>query len=243
MEETTAGKPRFVWPCWWGGAAQGENPPLIHQKIQELRREIGGLEAKKAQFGPMFPVKSAKELEQKLQPALDKLGLTLACSYDVYNVTPADVPVTKNRKGEDQVVRSAATVKCTVKLCAEDGSFIESQGAGGGLDGDDKAVGKAPTYSRKDAILKMLAVPEKNMIDTDDESEVGVVVTNSSQSAHAARGDDFVDPREAALGQLIMAAETAKELKAVGVKARELPIEIQQKLAPLFTRQMAKVGG
>lgn len=176
---------QYVWPCWWGGASGGDKPPLIHQRVQELRREIGGLEAKKAQFGPSFPVKSAKELEQKLQPALDKLGLTLSCSYDIHGIDLDRVPVSTNRKGEQQVVRSACWVKCTVKFCAEDGSYVESQGAGGGLDGDDKAYGKATTYARKDAILKMLAVPEKNMIDTDDEDDVGTAQAEPSADSKA----------------------------------------------------------
>lgn len=222
---TPSSSSKFVWPCWWGGAAGSDKPPLIHTRIQELRREIGGLEARKSSGGPNFPVKSAKELEQKLQPALDKLGLSLSCVYDVGHVDLASVPATGNGK----VVRSACWVKCTVRFCAEDGSYLESQGAGGGLDADDKAYGKATTYSRKDAILKMLAVPEKNMIDTDDESDTG---------------DDPVklDDEANTLLLSILGAKGKDDLQKLVPACKKAPAQYQPTLMAAYTRRLKELS-
>lgn len=201
----------FMFSPWWDPTVKvaKNTAPLIHQKVQELRREVGGLKAEKAQFGPSFPVKSAKELEMKLQPALDKCSLTMTVRYEIHYLSPSEIPVTKNKKGDDVVTRSACWVVCTARLCAEDGSWIESQGAGGGMDGDDKALGKATTYSRKDAVMKMLAVPDENMIDTDDEEKPGVKAKDMERAiADAVTVADL----DALLPQL-RALSTDKQLK------------------------------
>src|SRR5688500_7406109 len=65
----------YVFPAYWGGVTKSSRPPLIHEKIRELRLAVGGLAAKKQQGGPMFPVRGAKELAQKLAQALCDLDL------------------------------------------------------------------------------------------------------------------------------------------------------------------------
>lgn len=205
----------FVFAPWWDTTVKAvkDTVPEIHAGLRALRREIGGLKAKKADFGPSFPVKSAKELEMKLQPALDKCNLSMTCSYDIHYVAPSDIPVTKNRKGEDQVVRSACWVVCTVRLCAADGSWIESQGAGGGMDGDDKAIGKATTYSRKDATMKLLAVPDENMIDTDDEEKPGAAAKDVTAEMTAAIAACVSLDSLQELKPALMKLTTAQQLK------------------------------
>ena len=236
MDETKVSDYKYVWQNAWGGATGSVNPPQIHSKIKELRRLIGGLEAKKAQYGPSFPVKSAKELEQKLQPALDELDLVMTAEYDVYPVDIHSIPITQNRKGEEVVVRSAVSVRCRVRLIAADGSFVDSYGAGGGLDGDDKALGKASTYSRKDAVLKLLAVPEKNMIDTDDEEEVGVS-SGAAGAAERQKGDEVIAEYRAA----IKTCANMVALRALGQKIKKEPESIQLALSPAYLARMQEL--
>lgn len=159
----------YVYPCYWGGVTRASVPPMIHGKLGELRREIGGIAAKKAQGGPQFPVRSAKELAQKLAQALQDLNMVaMPVHQDVTLIDTDKVPDNKTASGKP-VFRTLAHVKTTVRVGAEDGSFVDMVGSGHGGDVDDKAGGKADTYGWKSALLKGLSIPEQDMLDTDDE--------------------------------------------------------------------------
>lgn len=157
----------YVFMTAWSGGTKSSKPPQIHSKLLELRREISSLSAKKTDKVP-FPVRGAKELAQKLANALNKLDL----------IAPViDQKITHMETGVDKVgvsksggpaYRSLVHVVTTVRVIAPDGSFVDMVGSGHGADADDKAGGKASTYSWKDALLKGLTIPDQDMIDTDD---------------------------------------------------------------------------
>jgi len=159
-----------TWPNYWGGVTQSSSPPLIHAKIRELRLAVGGLAAKKQAGGPMFPVRGAKELAQKLAQALCDLDLVAPVVAQEVNLLPTDnIPANATSSGKP-VFRTLAHVKATVRLGAADGSFVDMVGSGHGGDVDDKAGGKADTYGWKIALLKGLTIPEQDMLDTDNDS-------------------------------------------------------------------------
>lgn len=161
---------RYLFPAYWGGMTVSTQPPKIHAALTELRREVGSLAAKKQQGGPMFPVRSAKELMQKLAEALDKLGLqAFPVAQEVHHFDTSNIPSNATASGKP-VFRTLAHVKATVRVGAADGSYIDVVGSGHGGDVDDKAGGKADTYAWKSALLKGLCVPEQDMPDTDDDS-------------------------------------------------------------------------
>lgn len=147
-------------------------PPMIFQKLMDLRLAIGGLEARpsKEAYGPKFPVRSSKELVEKLSSAVVDLNLLVYVVHQT--VIPMAVDSVDDPKGAAGAKKAGGTcayVVNTVRVEAEDGSFRDFRGVGSGMDRDDKAGGKASTYAWKDAILKGLSVPYKDMIDTDDE--------------------------------------------------------------------------
>ena len=67
---------------------------------------------------------------------------------------------------------TACTTRSVVRIEAEDGSYRDFVGTGQGADNQDKAGGKASTYAWKDALVKGLCLPDADMVDTDDESDV-----------------------------------------------------------------------
>jgi hypothetical protein len=161
---------QYVFPTYWGGMAVSPNPPQIHGKLRELRQAVGGLKAKKVQGGPMFPVRGAKELAQKLAQALNDLDMVApVIAQEVTLVDTKDIPSNATNSGKP-VFRTLAHVKSTVRVGAPDGSYVDMVGSGHGGDVDDKAGGKADTYGWKIAILKGLTIPEEDMVDTDDDS-------------------------------------------------------------------------
>lgn len=210
---------KFAFPCAYGGVVESANPPMIHNMIRDLRRAVGELDAKKQSGGPMFPVKSAKELHQKLAEALDALNMVAApVDQSFAHVDCAEqIPNNANKAG-NTLFRTMVHVKTTVRVIAPDTSYLDIVGSGHGGDVDDKAGGKASTYSWKDALLKGLTIPNEMLEDTDDEAP--------SQPAKgkvvALQGGSDVDR---VLG-LIAACTAMDQLKALGaaIKAGEYNI-------------------
>lgn len=141
----------------------------ILKDLVELRKRVGGLAAKQRQ-GVMYKVKDARELMEKLRDAGDELGMPMvgavvdSTSYDVAGFE------TWNNKANKMVPQLVTHTTVTVRFMSNDGSYVDFKGSGHGSSNDDKAGGKASTYAWKDAVVKGLSLPDKDMKDTDDES-------------------------------------------------------------------------
>lgn len=204
------------------GVPQG----VIFSKLLELRRKLGGLRAKEQKGGPRFPIKSSKELMEKLRTAVDELGLVVA-------VTEQEIHPVQTESG------TCCYVRCTVAVIAEDGSTVHFSGVGGGMDRDDKAAGKASTYAWKDALLKGLSIPDKEMVDADDEEGQGKEVRPGAPKRSGAGGKD---PEAAALAA-IQSAESVEALEALKELLKRMPPDAQARLSPAYAARRASLGG
>lgn len=143
--------------------------PKILSDLVELRRLVGGLKSERVN-GVLYPVKSAKQLMEKLRAAADKLNMVITGGVVKQEVTQLS-GIEFYRKSLD---RNVPGIGChcitTVRFMSDDGSFFDFVGSGHGTSEDDKAGGKASTYAWKDAVKNALALPDDDMIDTDDES-------------------------------------------------------------------------
>jgi hypothetical protein len=225
----------YEFPTWWGGIARSTVPPLIAERVNSLRLSVGGLEAKRGgaagERAPLYPVKSSKELFQKLAQGLSDLGLMApvvdqTVHHQEYSYTDS--------KGE---LRQGTAVHVTarIRLGATDGSFVELVGSGHGVDRDDKAGGKASTYAWKDAILKGLTIPEQDLVDTDDEEGQGAVSKpiRKKKAAAPATQEDWKER--------IAAAKTVAELEELKTEMRAaLPMDEQLALSPPFRKRMGE---
>ena len=125
-----------------------------------LRAGVGGLVAK--QKAAPYKTKDAADLMEKLREAADELNMPMTGACVAQTVTQI---VTE--KG------TACHVVGTFRFMSDDGSYVDYVGSGHGADErGDKAGGKASTYAWKDAVWKGLSLPNKEMIDTDDEMPV-----------------------------------------------------------------------
>jgi hypothetical protein len=195
-----------------------EGTPQIHGLLLELRRQVGSLAAKKQAGGPMFPVRGAKELNQKLAQALNDLSMMApVIAQEVTFIDTDKIPANINDKGRP-TFRTLVHVTAKVRIIAPDGSYLDVVGSGHGGDTDDKAGGKASTYAWKDAILKGLSIPHEDMVDTDDDaSPPGATSAIRSAPVAAPAPADSVSTVDALglfKGQLA-AAKTMNELEAV----------------------------
>src|SRR3954469_5381905 len=100
MSPMVSQRGQYVFPTYWGGMAVSPSPPQIHAKLRELRQAVGGLKAKKVQGGPMFPVRGAKELAQKLAQALNDLDMVApVIAQEVTLVDTANIPSNSTSSG------------------------------------------------------------------------------------------------------------------------------------------------
>lgn len=223
----------YIFPNYWGGVTRSPNPPLIHAKLRDLRIAVGGVKATKQAGGPMFPVKSSKDLANKLGQALCDLDLIAPVVAQEISLIDTDkIPGNSTASGKP-VFRTLAHVKATVRVGAADGSYVDFVGSGHGGDVDDKAGGKATTYAWKDAILKGLTTPEQDMVDTDDEEpskrggdESGGTVKSplrgrkpagggAAESSGGQAGADPVGESQEGLGYVLTQIEKAETVDAL----------------------------
>ena len=223
---------KYAWQPWWQDPTwmpeiayvRSDEPPQIHSKLLDIRASVGGLKAEKKANGPNFATKSAADLMSKLRTALDKAGCHVMVVKQTV-ITPDLDKIPPDGKG--RVFRSFATVTTRVRICAPDGSFVEAEGTGGGGDADDKAAGKASTYSYKDALIKALTLPDADkVIDTDDESGHGATPALSINGA--------------ALVQSIAEAGTKDALRGYQAQAKELPLHERVAIKEAIQARLAK---
>lgn len=216
-------KQTHTWPTWWGSAVQSDEPPAIGQLLLDVRKDIGGLEAKKG--GAAFPVKSAKELMIKLRTSLDKHKASCwVVGQDVKNI--------ELDRG------TACMVQSKVRLAASDGSFVDFVGVGHGADTQDKAAGKASTYAWKDALCKGLDLPDAEMVDTDDTGEPvpgGVTKAKGKTKMHEDTGGSY----RAELAK----CKNADEVRSLMTEWRQtLPPDIAVQVAPMAKARIAELS-
>lgn len=215
---------------WWGGYVQGT--PAIATAIPELRRRIGGLKGRKKEE-VKFEVKSAKELMIKFRAAIDEMGL-LSWITEMPSAKSLDV-----QKG------TGADVHAVVRIGCPDGSYIDLHGYGQGADSQDKAGGKAVTYAWKAALIYGLCLPDKEMVDTDDDDAPGGR-DDQGRATPLARGKNVRAPSEALEDEknlliLITSASTVEAVEAI--KAQVIAARTAGDIGPDNVKRLAAALG
>lgn len=213
--------------------------PQIHALFRQLRLAVGGIEAKRTDKAP-FPVKSAKELMQRLAQAASDLDIAIPVVDAQFQwLNPKDLPVPKEEK---RPIRSAAQVTVTVRFVAPDGSFIQGMGVGIGFDTDDKAGGKASTYAYKDAILKTLGVPERDLVDTDDEADIGVGPSSTPNLAAKKAPEPASQSKLPEYVERVAAAKTEAEVRSITDASKaDLVGSERAKLLPFVSKRLGEI--
>lgn len=218
--------------------------PLIFSKLLELRRAIGGLKARKSTeaYGPQFPVRSSKELMDKLSAAVNDLDLLV---YPVASeLVTMEVPATTDKQGNPKMGGSCCYVISTIRVEAEDGSYRDFRGMGCGADRDDKAGGKASTYAWKDALLKGLSIPDAEMLDTDNEAghakDIGAVGRPGGKRAGKAPAGPSA--AEEAARKRLEGCKDAAELASIVPLLQALPPDAQARLNGAYLEAKGRVN-
>lgn len=135
----------------------------ICQVANTLREEGIG---KRQGIGLKFAYRSIEDVLFSLSPLLVKARL---CIYPV-KVEQINSQILPTSKGNSQrLVQLLITYRVS---CAEDGSYVDCQSIGDGMDSSDKATGKAMSYAYKSLMFQLFCIPVQGQPDPDATQDV-----------------------------------------------------------------------
>lgn len=142
------------------------NPGLIFTLIPKIMKQVGaiGKERKNEQQGYKF--RGIEDMYNAIHPAL--------CDHGVFCAPK----VTKSQSQDRISGTGKPSIRVELTVChrfyASDGSFVDVETVGEGIDSSDKASNKAMSAAMKYAYIELLAIPTSDIADSDrDDPEVG----------------------------------------------------------------------
>lgn len=149
---------------------QTPKPQNIVEAINQVMTEVKNVE-KNTTVGAgrnAYKGVSDKDVKEVLQPAMARAGLAIIPA-NIEHKTDIERWTENTQYGEKQKQQVFTEVKVTYKLVHSSGESLELQGIGHGIDPQDKAPGKACTYSLKMTLMYLFLVPSGHIDDTDTE--------------------------------------------------------------------------
>lgn len=144
-------------------AENGKVFAAICQVADTLRAEGIG---KRKGDGLRFAYRSIEDVLFSLSPLLVKARL---CIYPV-RIEQINHQILPTNKGSSQrLVQLLITYRVS---CAEDGSYVDCQSIGDGMDTSDKATGKAMSYAYKSLMFQLFCIPVQGQPDPDATQDV-----------------------------------------------------------------------
>ena len=146
----------------------------ICQVANTLREE--GIGKRKGE-GLRFAYRSIEDVLFSLSPLLVKARL---CIYPV-KVEQINSQILPTSKGNSQrLVQLLITYRVS---CAEDGSYVDCQSIGDGMDSSDKATGKAMSYAYKSLMFQLFCIPVQGQPDPDATQDVELTAEALDEAA------------------------------------------------------------
>jgi hypothetical protein len=127
-------------------------PPQIYRLMASIMQEIPSIsKGRTAKFGEQYAYRGIDDVYQALGPVMAKHGVfcrphVLAQTYDVV----------ENRSKQ---LEQRAIVHLELSFTAPDGSHIEADFPGVGIDQRDKAVNKAASVAMREILIKTFCIP------------------------------------------------------------------------------------
>lgn len=147
------------------------NSQQIYQLIPKIMQEVGAVGKSGYNSFDKYKFRSIEDIYNALQPVLAKNGV-----FIVPRIISSTENTIQSQAGKDQI---RIKIKVEYKICAPDGSFIESIFEGEGIDRSDKATNKAAQASFKYMVSQLFCLAFEGMEDADKDSpEVGRPINN-----------------------------------------------------------------
>ena len=151
-----------------GNVGNSEGGKLIYEALPKVIEEIGRIgvskDRKNQQQG--YSYRGIDDMYNALNPLLAKHGISVV---PVASNVQRETIQRQNKQG-DTTTWFSVSLLLTVSLFASDGSHVEIQVPGEGLDNSDKATNKALSAAMKYGLMMAFCVPTEEMKDADGET-------------------------------------------------------------------------
>lgn len=133
----------------------------IYGAICDIMRDIGSIGKDKANTQQGYKFRGVDDVYNALQPVLVK-----------HRVFPVPIIIEERREDRTSSKGNAliyTILKMKYRLYADDGSFVEAETIGEGMDSGDKSANKAMSVAYKYAMFQLLCIPTE-AVDPDSET-------------------------------------------------------------------------
>ena len=138
-----------------------DNIPQIYQQIPKALAEIGAIGKNKKNQQQGFNYRGVDDVYNRVNPVLAKFGLFMVA--EVLEQTREE----RETKNGTRLIYVVLIMR--YRIYASDGSYVETEVIGEGMDSGDKASNKAMSVAYKYALFQLLCIPTETV---DPDSEV-----------------------------------------------------------------------
>ncbi len=156
----------------------------ICERIPVIMREIEAIPKGRQNTQQNYSFRGIDDVYNLIHPVMAKHGVFMSCI-----ILSDRTEDRKSSKGNALIYR---VINARYRFTAADGSFIETDVIGEGMDSGDKAANKAMSVGQKYALLQTFMVPTDDPKDPENESHE-VEPKPERPAAPAKTGDDFFD--------------------------------------------------
>jgi len=160
----------------------------IYQRIPAIMRDIEAIPKDRRNQQQGYSFRGIDDVYNLIHPVMAKHGVFMSCV-----ILSDRTEERKSNKGNALIYR---VINARYRFTADDGSFVETDVIGEGMDSGDKSANKAMSVGQKYALLQTFMVPTDDPKDPENEShEVAPKAKPESKAAPASApsGDPFFD--------------------------------------------------
>ncbi|MDD5513186.1 MAG: ERF family protein [Candidatus Omnitrophica bacterium] len=164
----------------------------IYQRIPAIMRDIEAIPKDRRNQQQGYSFRGIDDVYNLIHPVMAKHGVFMSCV-----ILSDRTEERKSNKGNALIYR---VINARYRFTADDGSSIETDVIGEGMDSGDKSANKAMSVGQKYALLQVFMVPTDDPKDPENENhEVepkAAPVTPAAPNATPAHDDFFDEPAE-----------------------------------------------
>jgi hypothetical protein len=133
--------------------------PDIHARMVAVMRDLGAIGKDKNNAAQGFKYRGIDDVYNAINPVLARHG--------VYMTAEIIGKTREERTNAKGTVLAFTCLHMRYRFIAEDGTFIETQAEGEGMDSGDKSSNKAMAVAHKYALLQAFCIPTQDLDDPD----------------------------------------------------------------------------
>lgn len=165
--------------------------PMIFRQMSAVMSEITAIGKSGWNEKQKFKFRGIDQVYNAINPLLAK--------HHIFMTASVLDKSREERQSSSGGVLAFTTLRMRYRFCAEDGSFVETEAEGEGMDSGDKSSNKAMAVAHKYAILQAFCIPTEDVDDPDKDSpEVGPRGGGETPDQYVANATDWINSQMAA---------------------------------------------